>query len=163
MEATAAKAWQVQKVWSAWCGRGCRGMGGPARQREARQALSSPPYLPVAPTQATANSQMEEKTPPRGSKISGEGTDAGPCTLVCWGQAAPRPMNSQCQTSGGLRRRPWRELYLQQHVFLSEPPNCWQNCHSRPFPACALFIHCGCIPSVPRDGTVGRMPPCRWR
>lgn len=44
----------------------------------------SPPHLPFTPTQATANSQMEEKTHPCGPRVGAEGADDGPCTLYWW-------------------------------------------------------------------------------
>lgn len=99
------KMWQVQRVLVSlvWLGlqvHACRKQG----------SSESPPHLPFAPTQATANSQMEEKTHPCGPRVSAEGADAGPCTLFWWGQAAPQPMSCWRKMSGGVRRRPWCEF-----------------------------------------------------
>lgn len=100
------KMWQVQRVLLSlvW-------LGLQVHASRKQGSSGSPPHLPFAPVQATANSQMEEKTHPCGPRVSAEGADVGRYTLFRWDQAAPQPMGCRRKMSGGMRRRPWCELY----------------------------------------------------
>lgn len=102
------KMWQVQRVPVSlvW-------VGLQVRASRKQGSFESPPHLLFTPTQATANSQMKEKTHPCGPRVSAEGADASLCTLYWWGQAAPQPASCRYKMSGGMRGRPWCELYVQ--------------------------------------------------